>query len=428
MIDPHPLLEACFRAAIQRAASEQVLAAHLPEPPSHGKVIVVGAGKASAAMAAAVEAAWPSVPLSGLVITRYGHGAPTKAIEVVEAGHPMPDSAGAVAADRIAALVSAAGPDDLVLFLASGGGSALLALPADGISLDDKRTVNAALLRSGADIGEMNAVRKHLSALKGGRLAALAAPARVLTLAISDVPGDRADVIGSGPTVPDESTLADALAVLQHYRIEVPPSVIKRLNNPAAETPKPGNPIFANTQYRLIASPQQALEAAAETAGAAGVTAMILSDRIEGEARDVGKALAGIALQAAAHGQPAPPPLMLLSGGETTVTVRSNTGRGGRNAEYLLSHALALGGHPAIHALAGDTDGIDGSEDNAGAYIAPGSMEKLRTLGHDPAIMLSENNAYSVFSALGDLIVTGPTLTNVNDFRATLILPLSFKA
>ena len=422
MLEPRALLEACFRAAIQRAAPDRVLAAHLPEPPTAGKVIVVGAGKAAAAMAAAVEAAWPGVPLSGLVITRYGHATPTKAIEVVEAGHPMPDSAGAIAADRLAALVSQAGPDDLVIFLVSGGGSALLALPADGISLEDKRTVNAALLRSGADIGEMNAVRKHLSALKGGRLAALAAPARVLTLAISDVPGDRPDVIGSGPTVPDNSTLADARDVLRRYKITPPRSVSERLENPAAETPKPGDPIFTNTEYRLIASPQQALEAAAEAARAAGVTPMILSDRIEGEAREVGKALAGIALQAAAHGQPAAAPLLLLSGGETTVTVRSDTGRGGRNAEYLLGHALGLDGHAAIYAIAGDTDGIDGSEDNAGAYLRPDSLERLRALGHDPATLLGENDAYSAFSALGDLIVTGPTLTNVNDFRATLIL------
>ena len=428
MIEPRTLLEACFRAAIQRAAPERVLAAHLPEPPTRGKVIVVGAGKAAAAMAAAVEAAWPEVPLSGLVITRYGHAAPTRSIDVIEAGHPMPDSAGAIAADRLAGLVSAAGPDDLVIFLASGGGSALMALPADGISLEDKQAVNASLLRSGADIGEMNAVRKHLSALKGGRLAALAAPARVLTLAISDVPGDRPDVIASGPTVPDKSTLADARAVLQRYRITPPRSVAERLANPAAETPKPGDAIFANTEFRLIASPQQALEAAAETARAAGVTPMILSDRMEGEAREVGKALASIALQTATHGQPAPAPLMLLSGGETTVTVRSKTGRGGRNAEYLLGHALALGSHPAIHAIAGDTDGIDGSEDNAGAYLQPDSLERLRTLGHDPATMLSENDAYSAFSALGDLIMTGPTLTNVNDFRATLILPGQDKA
>jgi len=423
MLEPRALLEACFHAAIQRAAPERVLAAHLPEPPTSGKVIVAGAGKASAAMAAAIEAAWPDVPLSGLVITRYGHGAPTRSIEVVEAGHPMPDSAGAIAADRLAGLVNQAGPDDLVIFLASGGGSALLALPADGISLADKQAMNAALLRSGADIGEMNAVRKHLSALKGGRLAALAAPARVLTLAISDVPGDRPDVIGSGPTVPDGSTLADALDVLRRYEIQAPRSVTERLSNPASETPKPGDPIFANTEFRLIASPQQALEAAADAARAAGVTPMILSDRLEGEARDVGKALAGIALQAATHGQPLPPPLLLLTGGETTVTVRGESGRGGRNAEYLLSHALALGGHPSVHAIAGDTDGIDGSEDNAGAYLEPHSVERLRTLGHDPATLLGNNDAYGAFSALGDLIVTGPTLTNVNDFRATLVLP-----
>ncbi len=423
MIEARALLEACFRAAIQRAAPERVLAAHLPQPPAKGKVVVVGAGKAAAAMAAAVEAAWPDVPLEGLVITRYGHGKPTRAIEVVEAAHPIPDSAGAIAADRLAGMVSGAGPDDLVIFLASGGGSALLALPADGISLEDKRRINAALLRSGAAIGEMNAVRKHLSALKGGRLAALAAPARLLTLAISDVPGDRPDVIGSGPTVPDESTLGQALDVLRRYDIQGPRSVVQHLANPAAETPKPGDPAFANTEFRLIASPQQALEAAAEAARAAGVTPVILSDRIEGEAREVGKALAGIALQIAAHGQPAAPPAILLSGGETTVTVRNESGRGGRNAEFLLGHALALDGHVRIHAIAGDTDGIDGSEDNAGAYLAPDSLSRLRALGHDPATLLKENNAYTAFSALGDLIATGPTLTNVNDFRATLILP-----
>ena len=425
MIEPRPLLEACFRAAIASAAPARVLTPHLPPPPARGRVIVVGAGKAAAAMAAAVEAAWPDVPVSGLVITRYGHSTPTRAIEVVEAGHPMPDSAGVVAADRIAGMVSDAGADDLVIFLASGGGSALLALPADGISLEDKQAVNAALLRSGADIGEMNAVRKHLSLLKGGRLAALAAPARVLTLAISDVPGDRPDVIASGPTVPDESTLDDALDVLRRYEITVPPTVKKHLADPAAETPKPGAPVFANTAFRLIASPQQALEAAADAARAAGVTPVILSDRMEGEAREVGIALAGIALQAATHGQPAAPPVMLLSGGETTVTVRNPQGRGGRNAEYLLGHALGLAGHGQVYAIAGDTDGIDGSEDNAGAYLGPDSLARLKALGHDPETMLKENNAYGAFSALGDLIVTGPTLTNVNDFRATLILPVA---
>lgn len=425
MIEPRALLEACFRAAIASAAPARVLAAHLPEPPAGGRAVVVGAGKASAAMAAAVEAAWPGVPLTGLVITRYGHGVPTRAVEVVEAGHPMPDSAGAIAADRLAGIVSEAGPDDLVIFLVSGGASALMALPALGVSLEDKQAVNAALLRSGASIGEMNAVRKHLSAVKGGRLAALAAPARVLTLAISDVPGDRPDVIGSGPTVPDESTLADAADVLRRYEIEVPWSVRKRLEDPAAETPKPGDPLFAGSEFRLIASPQMALKAAAAAARAAGVTPVILSDRMEGEAREVGKALAGIALQAAAHGQPAPPPVMLLSGGETTVTVRNPSGKGGRNAEYLLGHALGLNGHGAVYALAGDTDGIDGSENNAGAYLAPDSLGRLRAQGHDPATMLKDNNAYGAFSVLGDLIVTGPTLTNVNDFRATLILPRS---
>jgi glycerate 2-kinase len=422
MVDPRNLLETCFRAAVARASPQRVLAQHLPSPPSAGRIIVVGAGKAAAAMATAVEQAWPDVDLSGLVITRYGHGAAARRIEVVEAGHPMPDTAGEAAARRISQLASSARAGDLVVFLASGGASALLSMPADGVSLDDKRAVNAALLRSGAAIGEMNAVRKHLSALKGGRLAALAAPARIVTLAISDVPGDRPDVIGSGPTVPDRSTLADAKAVLARYGIDPPASVAARLNDPGAETPKPGDPVFVNSDFRMIATPQQSLEAAADAARANGINAPILSDRIEGEAREVGKALAGIALQVAAHGQPVPAPALLLSGGETTVTVRGK-GRGGRNAEFLLGLGLGLDGHPQIHALACDTDGIDGSEDNAGAYLAPDSLKRARQLGHDPATMLQNNDAYSLFAALGDLIVTGPTLTNVNDLRAILILP-----
>ncbi len=422
LIDPRQFLQALLQAAIDRAQPASELAQNLPSPPPGGRVIVVGAGKAAAAMAAAVEAAWPDVRMEGLVITRYGHGVPTRAIQVVEAGHPMPDSAGAEAAARVARLVQSAEAGDLVLFLASGGGSALLALPAAGITLDDKRAVNAALLRSGADIGEMNAVRKHLSALKGGRLAALAAPARVLTLAISDVPGDRPDVIASGPTVPDQSTLADARAVLKRYDIQPPDSVAARLATATAETPKPGDPIFSATDFRLLATPQHSLEAAAETARTSGVTPLILSDRIEGEAREVGKALAGIAQQVAAHGQPAKAPVVLLSGGETTVTVRGS-GRGGRNAEFLLGLTIALNGHPGVHAIAADTDGIDGSEDNAGAIAGPDSLARMRTAGLDPAAMLADNDAYSAFAAAGDLIVTGPTRTNVNDFRAILVLP-----
>ncbi len=422
LIDPRQFLQALLQAAIDRAQPASVLAQNLPSPPPGGRVIVVGAGKAAAAMAAAVEAAWPDVRMEGLVITRYGHGVPTRAIQVVEAGHPMPDSAGAEAAARIARLVQSAEAGDLVLFLASGGGSALLALPAAGITLDDKRAVNAALLRSGADIGEMNAVRKHLSALKGGRLAALAAPARVLTLAISDVPGDRPDVIASGPTVPDQSTLTDAWAVLKRYDIQPPASVAARLATATAETPKPGDLIFSATDFRLLATPQQSLEAAAETARTKGITPLILSDRIEGEAREVGKALAGIAQQVAAHGQPAKAPVVLLSGGETTVTVRGS-GRGGRNVEFLLGLTLALNGHPDIYAVAADTDGIDGSEDNAGAMAVPDSLARMRGAGLDPAAMLADTDAYSAFAAAGDLIVTGPTRTNVNDFRAILVLP-----
>ena len=421
MENPRQFLEACFRSAVDRAAPAHVLAAHLPPPPSDGSVIVLGAGKAAAAMAAAVEAAWPDVAMTGCVVTRYGHGAPTRKIDVVEAGHPMPDSAGEAAARRIAGLADSAGAQDLVLFLASGGGSALLTLPASGISLDEKRAINAALLRSGADIGEMNAVRKHLSALKGGRLAARAAPAKVLTLAISDVPGDRPDVIGSGPTVPDESTLSDAHDVLKRYKIKAPSSVLSHLADARSETPKPGAAIFANTGFSMIATPQQALEAAAEFSHSQGITPIILSDRIEGEARETGKVLAGIARQVATHGQPLPTPALILSGGETTVTVRGD-GRGGRNAEFLLGLAIALDGHRQIHALAADTDGIDGSEDNAGAYIHPDSLSLLRSQGQNPATLLDNNDAYRAFATLGDLIVTGPTLTNVNDFRAILVL------
>jgi len=422
MQDPRAFLERCFQAAIDRAAPAGTLATHLPALPTDGRVIVVGAGKAAASMAAAVEAAWPDATLGGLVVTRYGHGLPLTRIECIEAGHPMPDATGATAAARIRNLAASAGKGDLVLFLASGGGSALLALPADGISLEDKQTVNRALLRSGANIGEMNAVRKHLSSLKGGRLAALAAPARVLTLAISDVPGDRPDVIASGPTVPDESTLADARAVLAAYEIQPPASVVRRLTDPGAETPKPGDAVFANTDFRMIATPQQSLEAAAAVAREAGVTPLILSDRMEGEAREVGKALAGIALQVAGRGQPVEAPAVLLSGGETTVTVRGD-GRGGRNTEFLLGLALALNGATGVHALAGDTDGIDGSEDNAGACAGPETLTRLRGKDLDPAAMLAVNDAYSAFAVLGDLIATGPTRTNVNDFRAILILP-----
>jgi len=417
-MQPAQLLRHLFDAAVARADPLRVVPPNLPEPP-RGRTIVVGAGKAAAAMAKAVEDHWRG-PIEGVVVTRYGHGLPCRRIEVVEAGHPMPDEAGRDAARRVMAQVDGLGPDDLVLCLISGGGSALLVQPAPGVSLEDKQAVTRALLRSGAAIDEMNAVRKHLSAVKGGRLAQRAAPARVVTLAISDVPGDDPSVIASGPTVPDPSSRADALSVLRRYAIDMPESVRRRLEDPVAETPKPGDPLFANTELRMIATPQEALDAAAAAARAMGLTPLILSDSIEGEAREVGRVHAAIARQIAQRGQPAAAPCVLLSGGETTVTVRGR-GRGGRNAEFLLGLTLALRGHPNIHAFAGDTDGIDGSEDNAGALVGPDTLQRARAAGLDPAAVLADNDAYGLFERLGDLVVTGPTRTNVNDFRAILI-------
>jgi hydroxypyruvate reductase len=373
-------------------------------------------------MAQAVEAHWPdSAQLSGLVITRYGHGVGAlPRIAVVEASHPVPDAAGEQAAARILRLVQGLTSDDLVLCLISGGGSSLLALPAPGLTLADKQAVNRALLRSGASIHEMNCVRKHLSAIKGGRLAAAVAPASIVTLVISDVPGDDPSVIASGPTVPDATTLADARAVLARYGITPPAAVQAHLLNPAAETPKPGDRRFRHTETHVIASPQASLEAAAAVAQSAGILPVILGDAIEGEAAEVARVMAGIAKHCALYGQPAPPPCVLISGGETTVTVRGQ-GRGGRNAEFLLGLAIALDSHPGISAIACDTDGIDGTEDNAGALISPDTLARARALGLHARDRLADNDGYSVFAALGDLVVTGPTLTNVNDFRAILI-------
>lgn len=417
------LLLRMFEAAVAAAAPSLCLPRHLPPPPA-GRTVVIGAGKAAAAMAAAVEAHWPADrPLSGLVVTRYGHGVgPLPRIEVVEASHPVPDAAGQAAAGRMLTAVRGLGPDDLVLCLISGGGSALLALPADGITLADKQAVSRALLRSGAAIGEMNGVRKHLSAIKGGRLAAAAAPAALVTLMISDVPGDDPSVIASGPTVPDPSTLAEARAVLSRYGIEPPSAVARRLVDPGAETPKPGDPVFERSRLVMTATPQDALEAAAALARHAGVTPLILGNAIEGEAAEVARVMAGIARQCALHGQPATAPCVLLSGGETTVTVRG-TGRGGRNAEFLLGLAVALDGHPGIHAIACDTDGIDGTEDNAGALLAPDTLARAAGLQLDALHSLADNDGYGFFARLGDLVTTGPTRTNVNDFRAVLIAP-----
>ena len=416
--DPRTLLRKCFEAAVASASPARCLAAHLPEPPA-GRTVVVGAGKAAAAMARAVEAHWQG-PLEALGVTRYGHGAACDAIEVVEASHPVPDRAGRAAAARMLVMVQGLSADDLVLCLISGGGSALLALPAPGLTLEDKQAVNRALLKSGATISEMNCVRKHLSAVKGGRLAAAAAPARVVSLLISDVPGDDPPVIASGPTVADPSSFAEARAVLEKYGIEEPAAVPAHLRAAAEETPKPGDPRLARAEARMIASPQQALEAAAGVARAAGVTPYILSDRIEGEARHVALVHAAIALQVAARGQPFAAPAVILPGGETTVTLRGQ-GRGGRNAEFLLALAVALDGAPGIHALACDTDGIDGTEDNAGALLAPDSLARAAALGLDARARLADNDGYGFFEALGDLLKSGPTLTNVNDFRAILV-------
>ncbi|MBP7001985.1 glycerate kinase [Amaricoccus sp.] len=416
--DPAALLRGMFDAAVAAALPAGIVAAALPERPG-GRTIVLGAGKASAAMAAAVEAAWEG-PLEGLVVTRYGHAVPCDRIEIVEAAHPVPDEAGRAAAARMLEIARGAGPDDLVLCLISGGGSALMALPAEGIPFADKQAVNAALLRSGADIAEMNTVRRHLSAVKGGRLAAAAHPARVVSLVISDVPGDDPAAIASGPTVPDPSTFAEAKAILARYGIDAPASVKARLTAAADETPKPGDPRLAGAELRMIATPQMSLEAAAAVARAAGVTPLILGDALEGEAAEVGTLMAGIARSAAAHGHPAPAPCVLLSGGETTVTVRG-PGRGGRNVEFLLGLAVALNGAPGVWALAGDTDGIDGGGPAAGALVTPDTLARARALGLDPRAMLAANDAHPLFEALGDAVVTGPTLTNVNDFRAILV-------
>ncbi|WP_020173791.1 glycerate kinase type-2 family protein [Methyloferula stellata] len=412
------LLRALFDAAIHRALPSVCLPQNLPPRPK-GRTIVIGAGKAAAAMAKAVEDNWDG-PLEGLVVTRYGHNVPCKTIEVIEAAHPVPDAAGMAGAARILASVKGLTSDDLVLSLISGGASALLALPAQGISLAEKQEINKALLKSGATITEMNCVRKHLSAIKGGRLAAAATPARMVTLMISDVPGDDPSVIGSGPTVADPTTQADALGILQKYKIDVPASVKAVLGLPANETPKPGDACFSKNELRMIVTPQASLEAAAEIAKAHGYQPMILGNDIEGEARDVALVHAAIARQVAHYGQPGAAPLALLSGGETTVTVRGK-GRGGRNAEFLLALAVALDGHAGIHAIAGDTDGIDGTEDNAGAMLAPDTLARAAAIGASAKAHLANNDGYSFFSALGDLVVTGPTLTNVNDFRAILI-------
>jgi glycerate 2-kinase len=420
-IAPRDLLRRMFDAAIASAQPALCIPPHLPDAP-RGRLIVIGAGKASAAMARAVEDHWPgpASQLSGLVVTRYGYAVPCDHIEIVEAAHPVPDAAGLAAAERLLALVQGLTADDLVLCLISGGGSSLLPLPAPGLTLEHKQAVNRALLKSGATISEMNCVRRHLSAIKGGRLAAACHPARVLTLLLSDVPGDDPIDIAAGPTVADPTTCVDALAIVRRYGIELPAAVREVLESGRGESVKPGDPRLARAETRMIATPQRALEAAAAVAHEAGVTPYIFGDAIEGEARDVGKVLAGIALQVAERGQPVAAPCVLLSGGETTVTVRGQ-GRGGRNVEFLLALGIALNGHPRIHALAGDTDGVDGQEEIAGALIGPDSLARAWALNMAPKDRLADNDGHGFFEALGDAVITGPTLTNVNDFRAILI-------
>jgi glycerate 2-kinase len=417
-VDERALLRRMFDAAVASAQATHALPPHLPEAP-RGRTVVVGAGKASAAMARALEDHWPGA-LAGLVVTRYGHGVPCRRIEVVEAAHPVPDAAGVEGARRILARVAGLSPDDLVIALVSGGGSSLLALPLPGVSLADKQQINRTLLASGAPIGEINCVRRHLSQIKGGRLAAACHPARVVTLAISDVPGDDPIDIASGPTVADPTTVADACDVLRKYAVDAPAAVRRALGSADAESIKPGDPRLARAEFRIIATPWIALQAAAQVAREHGIVPVILADSIEGEARDVGKVMAAIARQVAVHGQPAVAPCVLLSGGETTVTVRGH-GRGGRNVEFLLALALALHGRSGVYALAADTDGVDGVEEIAGAMVAPDTLERARAVGRNPGADLERNDAHAFFAALGEGVVTGPTRTNVNDFRAILV-------
>ncbi len=435
--DPRGFLRALFDAAVAQAVPGPEIAAFLPAPPK-GRTLVLGAGKAGGAMAAAVDAAWPKhASMSGLVVTRYDYVPPAYKtnpgrIEVVEAAHPVPDEAGRRAAKRIAELTRGLTPDDLVLCLISGGASSLLAMPAEGITLEQKQAINKALLRSGAAIDEMNCVRKHLSAIKGGRLAAMCAPAPVVTLLISDVPGDSPQVIGSGPTVPDATTCADALRILARYRIDVPAAACAGLESGALETPKPGDARFDGHRVHMIATPQQSLEAAAALARRAGIGVHVLSDEMEGESREVGKVHAALARYVVRHGAPFARPCVILSGGETTVTVAgqgdgprgpgTRPGQGGRATEFLLGCAIALQGEPGVHVLAGDTDGIDGVEDNAGAIVTPSTLARAQAAGLKPAEYLDANDAYNFFKPLGDLVVPGPTFTNVNDFRALLIV------
>lgn len=418
-VSPRDLLERMFRAAVEAASPASCLPPWLPPPPS-GKTVVVGAGKAAAAMAAALERHWEG-SLSGIVVTRHGYEVACNQVEVLSAGHPVPDQISELAAIRILNLVSGLSSDDLVIALISGGGSSLMSLPLPGMLLEDKRHLNKLLLRSGASIGEMNCVRRHLSAIKGGRLAAACSPARLVSLLVSDVPGDQKFDIASGPTVSDPTTCADALSICSRYSLDLPAVVAEILKSGRGETVKPGDQRLGRHETHVIAEPQQSLVAAAKIAMEYGVTPMILGSAIEGESREVAKVMAGIARQVADHGQPLPAPCVLISGGETTVTVRGS-GSGGRNVEFLLALGIALGENTRIHALAADTDGVDGGEETAGAFLSPECLWKARSMGLNPQSSLDNNDGHGFFRALGDSLVTGPTLTNVNDFRAVLVL------
>jgi hydroxypyruvate reductase len=425
MTEPRAFLEKLYRTAVAAAHPATCLPSHLPAPPPAGRLVILAAGKAAGSMTEVAErhyldAGVPAGRIHGIAVTRHGYGRPTQIVPVVEAGHPVPDAAGLAAAERTLALADAAGADDLVLVLLSGGASANLIAPAPGLALSEKQAVTRALLKSGASIGEINTVRKHLSRIKGGRLAARAAPARVVTLAISDVPGDDPSVIGSGPTVPDPSTLADARAIVARYRLDLPPAVEAVLADPRNESPKPGNAAFARGEYRLVARPADAFRAAAAAVEAAGYECVLLGDCLEGEAREVAAAHAREARRLAEAGRR----VVLLSGGELTVTIRGN-GRGGPNQEYALALALALDGTQGIAALAGDTDGTDGgagsADDPAGAFVDGTTAARARAAGLDPAAFLAENDSTAFFARLGDLLSPGPTFTNVNDFRAILV-------
>jgi hydroxypyruvate reductase len=417
-VDPKSFLTSVFEAAVAAADPQKTIRAHLPAKPK-GRTVVVGAGKGAAQMAAAFEKAWDG-PLQGVVVTRYGYGAATSRIEVIEAAHPVPDENGLKAARRLLETVSGLGEDDLVVALVCGGGSALLPAPAPGLTLADEIAVNEALLASGAPISAMNAIRKHVSTIKGGRLAAAAWPARVVSLIVSDIPGDIPALVASGPTVPDEAGRAEALAAVAAYGMKLPDAVMAHIETPASEAPKPADEKFARNEVHLIASAAVSLEAAAAEAKRQGIEAVILSDAIEGEAREVGAVHAAIAREVAARNRPFRKPVLILSGGETTVTLKAK-GKGGRNSEFLLAFAIGIDGVEGIHALAADTDGIDGSEDNAGAFCDGTTVSRMRAAGVDAKAMLNNNNAWTAFDAVGDLFVPGPTGTNVNDLRAILV-------